>query len=313
MLVEKKYYREIDIMKGISALAVVLVHSTPSGTETPVGLNLFAHCIMGLFFMVSGFVNARKITACCDIWINIRKQVRNLFVPYFIYSFLTLALKAVAGQYQSSMITGIFTGDSPNPTLWFLWTLFVVMVISLIVGLIMEKLGVKHRELCLVVLGVLAYIVSSFVNLGFFNKVLSCFMFVYMGVFARKYYDRYVTALKNRIVTAVCLIAVIIKFCIYQRMDVLIYAATIMLVWRLALLLCEKRQGGATFKLFSLFGNYSFDIYIFSYFAQVAMRVVTERIFHLNYAVTFVALFVSGLCLPLLIGYISKKFSLTLR
>lgn len=65
-------------------------------------------------------------------WFNIRKKAVSLGVPYFVFTLLTLVMKAFAGNLANSAEIGplqtlLFHPASPY---WFLYTLFFVFLFT---------------------------------------------------------------------------------------------------------------------------------------------------------------------------------------
>lgn len=129
--------------------------------------------------------------------LNILKQTRNVFVPYVIYSFLAWALKMLVGQAAVCDLIGILNGDSPNPVLWFLWTLYFAIIISFCLGWVLNKITNKNKEEILLCIGILLYFLSNSFELNFINKLMSSFIYVYVGLIIRKYYDIYLKFIKK--------------------------------------------------------------------------------------------------------------------
>lgn len=47
-------------MRGFAAVLIVLVHSSPDSNGMTNIIVLLAHCMIALFFILSGFVNTKK-------------------------------------------------------------------------------------------------------------------------------------------------------------------------------------------------------------------------------------------------------------
>lgn len=125
----------IDVARGIGILLVIYGH----------GLNAHSYRYliyafhMPLFFFLSGLVFRKKEDEPFIVFI--KKSVRNLLLPYFIFSFLSISFW-IALNYQeltldviTKQITSIFYGNGTNgwlafnTVLWFLPCLFVTRIL----------------------------------------------------------------------------------------------------------------------------------------------------------------------------------------
>lgn len=86
-----------------------------------------------LFFICSGYLYQRysRVTSIGEWWLNIRKKALVLGIPYFFFTLVTLALKAIAREDVNSIGGGpvetlLFHPTSPY---WFLYTLFFVFLV----------------------------------------------------------------------------------------------------------------------------------------------------------------------------------------
>lgn len=181
---KKKYYYEVNIVRGIALLLVVLGHSFPDGD---VGIKMLsANWIrswlytfhMGIFFVLSGFVMSNRLcSGTYKIGDELKKKALRLLLPYFIYSFLTLGPKLVLTGFvnhpvEASEIGLVFLGKSPNGGMWFLWHLFVISMIYLLAFKLMKNLGRKTKLIITLVLGVVFYLIYLFCSGSFLDNTL---------------------------------------------------------------------------------------------------------------------------------------------
>ena len=95
---DKKYFNELNIVRGIAVLLVAIGHSFPdlqTGMKYTVAVfirNYIYDFHMAVFFFVSGFlclVGIKKYTLIEEF----QKKVQRIMIPYFSYSFISIILK----------------------------------------------------------------------------------------------------------------------------------------------------------------------------------------------------------------------------
>lgn len=127
----KIYYKEIDVLKGIGILLVILGH-----LKVPHDLSKFIFSFhMPLFFFISGFVFKSKKN-----WPFTLDKFKRIMIPYYIFSTATFLLYYISNTGNSSLtikdfIVGTLLGISNdfylawNVVLWFLPSLFFINVL----------------------------------------------------------------------------------------------------------------------------------------------------------------------------------------
>ena len=133
-IVEKTYVKEMNILKGIGILLVVLGHSFPDGVGS--GNYRFLHqwiysFHMPLFFLVSGFFAKRvfEITNFQEYIFLVKDKFKRLIVPYFILSFVAIPLKLILNRYAlrpidlHTLISQVFLYPLDNPIIFF-WFIY---------------------------------------------------------------------------------------------------------------------------------------------------------------------------------------------
>lgn len=310
----KIHYNEINLLRGFAVLIIVLVHSSPNAEfSLPDKVHFLPNCLMSVFFMVSGFVNAGKFCGDSGFGANAKKQVRHLLVPYLIYSFIAYALKALTNQMNGDTFLGIFMGDSPNVVLWFIWVLFVAGEFSLLLGYCFSKANVKRRETVFLVLGIAFYVLTLFLDLGFLEKVCACFLYFYAGVFVRTHYERFKKIITDKIVAAVLLVLFTTLYIVCEEPVLPFQLVGIAFIWLVFLVIAEYLKGSLFYTFFDKLGTHSFEIYLWSYFVQVASRIVFVNVLHMTEILAFVLIFITGLSVPYVLSVLAKKYHLTLR
>lgn len=148
---EKKWYPEIDILKGFATFLVVLGHSI---IVFPINLhnNIICDFIfrwlssvhMPLFFLISGFCfsyhnNYKKY---------IEKKIKRIAIPYFIFNIIDTVPRLIfpnlvnhtsgIGEYAKSWL--LYGGEY-----WFLYVLFIILMIYPLINYVLRNSNFAHR------------------------------------------------------------------------------------------------------------------------------------------------------------------------
>lgn len=155
----KKHYTQIDIMKGIAILMVLIGHSI---IVYPINLNNTWWCYylhhfvssthMPLFFALSGF--------CFSFYnwkTHLTKKGKRLLIPFFAFGFsgllINVFLKAFVNNPKpiTDSLWGILTGKSG----WFLYTLFLIFLIFPLIRVAFET---NYKAILIIIfLGILQF------------------------------------------------------------------------------------------------------------------------------------------------------------
>lgn len=321
----KKYYKEIEIIRAIAVVCVVLGHSFPDfengmSHTWAIFLSRFCYCFhMGLFFLVSGFLSSNNFySSNLDIASEIRKKFNRLLIPYFIYSIITYGLKVILGNFANhpaniNDLLKMFIGISPNGGLWFLWTLFVIDIAILLYSKF-SKNGYILVFICLVL-----HILGTLNDTLLVTNTLKFSIFFALGVVLNKHYD-YVKKHINNLPYIIISFAVVIGAAVLQTVGVIgeqfyLFSAIAgcIMIWGVVV---SNLDYLSKFDCISNFSVYSYDIYLLSYFPQMFIRTLFDRIFNLNYMICVFGMFFFGLLVPIVIskyflrrnGYLRKYF-----
>lgn len=306
---KKTYYPEINIARGFALLFVTLGHSFPNAVGALGRIyNICYSFHMGLFFILSGFVIARKfISRDYKITDEIKNKSIRLLIPYFVFSVITLIMKVFTEKYANNPFSlkdsyKILLGINPNGGLWFLWTLFVISVIFILLG------KLKHNFIYFAVFSVASYIANLFIPQIFISNVLRYAFFYAVGIFIYKYYD----AFKKYILNPYCSSAMLILFCVTHifrlKTDYIVtcLSASIFILFLSQSIMKFKDKTKIIYTVFNELGTYSYDIYLLSYFIQVPLRVLFKSIFPIPELLLYFLMFTLGTIIP----YLASKFIL---
>lgn len=178
------YYKEIDIVKGVTILLVILghcfcTHPLNLDEQLPMLARVVRSFQMPLFFVASGFLFSNK----GGFGVFIKKKASRLVVPYLAFGFLSITLRYIFSSFTNGgTITWI---DSLLKLLngeyyWFLYTLLLVMILmqllnrqkfiyAVSVSCVVLCLLTDARSINIMTLGKVVYYLSFF-GLGIWIK-----------------------------------------------------------------------------------------------------------------------------------------------
>lgn len=314
------YFSEITIAKGIAVLCVLLGHAFPdaqTGMTDPIAafvLKLMYSFHMGCFFLLSGFVSGKKLCKDkVDLKHEVIKKLKRLMVPYFFYSLITIGLKQVFSsfannQFDLSEIWKILIGKNPNGGMWYLWTLFIISVIFLVVSQFVRN------PYCYFVIALCMYGLYWIFPSSFINNVLEYTIFYAIGILLQQKYDfiKPVLHSKKGVLIAFGSGVVFVLLTAFMKCPYLITAVIGSLSVLAISCWISDRPHSKDYKILNELGNYSYDIYLISYFVQVPIRVIFYRILPLPYWMVVFMMFVLGAVIPYVVcKYVIRKIPIT--
>ncbi len=331
--VKKKYYPEINIARGLGVLLVLMGHSFPDAE-----IGVFAHpwyqwgydvCYsfhMALFFVISGFVMGRRFYSPeYKLTYEIVKKIKRLMIPYLFLAYLSLLPKIVLNAYARNPVDTnsairVLLGQSPNGSLWYLYTLFLLSVLVLCLGRAISCFGEAFKNICLLFLGTGGYVLYVFAgafgqNPFFFDKICRYLIFYVLGILLYRYYDR---AKRMKYVSlAVISLGLVMLFTnpyVHVKVDYMITAllGTYGILVIAGRIMEHKESKG--YRFLNGCGTRSYDIYIISYYVQQTIRVICFRIWGWDYPVVFVMELLLGFSLSYLFSvYVLRRSRLLKR
>lgn len=319
---KKQYFNEINIMRGMAVLCVVIGHSfNPTETPTILGfIKSFIYCFhMPAFFFISGFLEGDKRRSIGEKKQAIIKKARRLMIPYFFLTVVTAVLKMLFGVFArnplnySTIVVDVLIGrNNPNGGLWFLYALFVISFFGIIFDM-MDRLILMSIMFIIYILNLFIFKQSGYI-IGFF---FSYAWIYFMGSVVRKnIYDR---VKKSKLVISMSGISLTIAISIgyialaYIRIYevqtwILSSVITVIGVFLLFIISVQIEQHQCEKKLWMLFGDYGMDIYMIGYYVQQAIYVIVGKILGCNYLIYAWLMLILGLIVPVILSkYIVRK------
>ena len=318
----KPYFKEINIMRALAVICVVIGHSF-SATSSPTVLGFiksFVYCFhMPAFFFISGFLMKEKSIGKSDRFSKIKTKFIRLMVPYLFLTLVTVALKMVFGafannplNYKTVLFDVLIGRNNPNGGLWFLYALFVISAIGILLNNIDSRImfGVTFA--------------LSILNHLFFHQnghilafILTYAWFFYGGMMFRTYFydklknSKLINTIFGRIITAIISVAFLavayIKIYLYDFWLLSMFTASvgILLLYVISSQITAMKKDN---KIIMSVGKYGMDIYMIGYYVQQSIFVVMGKMLGINYYIYAWCMCILGLILPIVISkYIVRK------
>lgn len=185
----KNYFPEIDIVKGIAILLVILGHSI---CQFPYDLNdsfpklayIARSFEMPLFFMASGFLFSYN-SSTKDFF---SKKAKRIIIPFFTFATLTVTLRIVFSSITRSGELDIVDGVVKILTgqfYWFLYTLTLFMIIA-------HYIRNAYILVCIALASIILYLNTNVENVLVFTmgRFFYNIPFFILGLFIRQHYHK---------------------------------------------------------------------------------------------------------------------------
>lgn len=191
---------EIDVMKGIGILLVILGHCMPDFPvnilEDPLSSEVrrFIYTFhMPMFFFCSGFVCG--ITPPRPLGKELSGRFWRLVVPYLVFSLANLGLRLIFSSVTRSDVNIIETIKS-----WFLnggyyWFVYVLFILMFIVTLLKPRKWGKWALIALSLVGIYIYYLR--IQIFCLEEIGWYTLFVVLGFCLAKYRSKLLSIMKN--------------------------------------------------------------------------------------------------------------------
>jgi fucose 4-O-acetylase-like acetyltransferase len=310
----KKYFEEIDYLKGWAILLVLIGHSaTNTMMQRPVQYEYIVRFIysfhMASFFFASGFlsVDLLAINSISKYYTLAKKKFRSVLIPYITFSLITncldLIMKVLKNQSVSYLEYFAKTVFYPElggmGALWFLYTLFIVqLIVPFIKGFNFKVILLASAILC-VALPQNIYFLSL-------SRVWYFIFFYLLGLRFNSdltaLYKSIIQYNKKVIMTTICFAPILTFIWIFIRNGFVLdgaffrtysFICSNLGVFGSIMLVCRLKNYKIR-TILRFFGKHSLDIYLLSWPFQVLSILLVTR-FKFSYNTFFISNFLSGL------------------
>ena len=316
----KVYYNEINVARAIGIIMVVLFHSSGPNTYILNYVKDICNTIqMPLFFFLSGFVafKIRNINSKEEYFILIKSKFKRLLGPYLFLGVLLFLPKLLMNKYavvkidpNSFLYDLLVLGNNPITFLWFLYVLFMIFVIY-------SNL-IRKSSLITFFINLILYIAMKKYNINIqifrISTIIHYANYFILGFISFKYYD-YIKAKYEKTIGIIS-ISLLLSFLLLLKINIygisfihiLIVFTGINGVLAASIYLSKSRFE----KILVDIGNYSYDIYLLSWFGQNIVRILAQIVgISLNSWIVFVGMFVGGISVMFISKYIFRKNRIT--
>lgn len=182
----KRRLEEIDFLRGMAILMVILYHSI---LVYPVNLHEIPWCSalheflwlveMPLFFLVSGFCFSFKESYSAYLW----KKIKRILVPHIVFASVDLIPRMIPNNLVNEKMNwkdGLHNLVLYGGNDWFLWTLFLIMMVFPLLHRFMQ-MGILPKIL-VAVLVVGCYVMQGEITgLFLLSTVAKFFLYFFLG------------------------------------------------------------------------------------------------------------------------------------
>ena len=319
------YIKEANYLKGLAILLMFIGHAaTPTFLKRPLSYEIVVQFIysfhMPLFFIVSGFLAVKSININFrnDYFLLLKKIIIKLGVPYVVIALITnIALNIASGNitingFIESIKTTIFYPElGAMGALWFLYALLIISILTPII----TKISLEASIIITIIINIFGPRDLYFLAI---NRISFFIVYYLIGMYVRKCYeDKKLKNINNKniiIIGSVIFLGIysliISKGIVINRIIFNLYMFLCGLVGSLMMLLIiEKvKKCKRVISTVEIFGKYSMDIYIFSWFFQIISMILCTKILNIsNYNIFFVSnLIIGSISLPFSVYFIRK-------
>lgn len=326
--------KTIQSLKGLGILLVVLYHSqgvTPAVENQLIMDNtlfvlfvkfkaILVTFVMPLFFFISGFLYFSTNSNFSMSWMSfLKKKTIRLLIPYIAISSIAYPLKVVMSQFAvrpvsfsiADLLKSFF--QPWNNTILFLWFLTSLFLIMLFSKLLLVKHKSYYRDIILLIISLFLYFsfeprnregIVSILNLG---GSLHFFIFFLLGANFCKYFREKVSdsfTWNSYLLLIPFLVCLLVFFWVNSNPVLLLFMALS------GMLMCYFIAQNLPLQELQVLGQYSYQIYLLSWFPQIFVRVLLSQIFFVNIWLNVFLSLLSGLLIPIFVVKVVNKYKL---
>lgn len=319
---KREVYEEINILRGISIVLVVLGHSF-IGENNNILIRYVIKVIysfhMPIFFFVSGFLAIKifNLDNIIEKFKFLKNKFIKLMIPYFLVTLLAIPIKLVMNSFvkrkieMSEVIIDMFVFPNKNPvaSLWFIYTLFIIFFIAVICNKIKVNKMIYISLTCL--------LISAFFKVEFMNiyGVFRNLVFFYLGLLIRITYKlEEINNSKNNIRLFIFTLSLILFINIFfvdnPILIEIVYLFTGVFGIFMGVFLSRIIYKNINLnKILCKINKYALPIYLFSWFTQNCIGYVGYKILNIRYSIVIIFTFIAGFMPIIIYKYTIRKIN----
>lgn len=319
-MAEKKKINWLLILQGWAILWVVIGHAflgeAGKGPEWENALFHFAYSFhMPLFMLVSGWLfyltrlkaNNLKMRQQSSYNQIVKDKALRLLLPGFVFSLVALAVKvAIPGEvsrqvglsFREILHSYLYPYDNPLRELWFIATLFLFFVLTPLWKLVLSKRWVMWLMVAVLTAFHFWHPNTEFLCIG---RVFRYAIWFYLGLVICK--EEIAEDLFDWKPWVTLLVGVAVYVAGKYSLSFITTFGGIILSFAIALIADKYIP-----KLFFSFRNYTYQIFLWGIFAQMAVKIAYRHI-EMPYLVAYIICILVGLYVPVLVAKIVEKIN----
>ena len=291
----KEHFKEIDVIKGIAILLVILGHSFCTFpidlyNEFPIFGMVVRSFQMPLFFVASGFLFSMR-----GGWESlIKKKTIRLLVPYLSFGVLSFILKCISSSFTrngniefTDFLLNLLNGGS----YWFLYTLLIIMFIVQLIG----RYGYNALNI-IAILCISLCLFTDIRTLGVMTlgKVIYYLPFFVLGITIKRWYSDILSIFKRKQFILCATTLLLFLFFLFMNIgtEYIVPLTGIMTVWVFSKILTEYSKKVSSFLMH--FGKYSLQYYLNHLLIMLPFYYIAGQIYQISPIFSLLLIFVGA-------------------
>ena len=316
---ERKAY--LDYARGIAIISVVYFHVLVGLEAARLDLSEFLQWTrfladsfqMPLFFLLSGLHVSQSLEGRTTVGF-VTAKLSRLIYPYTIWSLITGGLQLTLSNYVNSSITitdllSIWYRPLPNQHYWFLATLFLMFMISLIVF----RVSQKHYLLILAAIAMVPWVFPLHSSERIINKIFYYMLFFVLGIsYTRFSWDRYLRVASGKTLSVIVIVFLFCDFLAWYTITISVTLTKFILASMgvgIVIMASKYLAKIGRLDLIRQFGFFSMEIYLAHVLFLAAVRIFLQKALEVRSVCIHIPIEVAvGLILPVLVYKLAIRY-----
>lgn len=309
--------RKISFLQTFGIILVVLGHTNKTGTSFFIR-DLIYSFHMPLFVFISGYLlrfTTRGKIGDIKFGSFIIKKLKRLIIPYFIISSLAYVPKYLLGKFavrplelslKDYILNMFYPWDNPIIFFWFLPTIFLIMLFTIVI----YKIFKNQTKIILGLSLVINLISSEFLDVRFLNinGVLNYLIFFILGIYYIENEKKIDEVLESKkIIILILTLLILILNRVITMPNIKIIYILIAIVGIIFSISCSKLYLDSNLKILEHLKGKSFSIYLLSWFPQVFIRILCYQVLNLSMIVVVPISLLLGVYIPVIVNIFIKR------